>query len=87
MAQRLDFAEYQIAAVVPAYRVEREIESVLCGLPPYFKYVIVVDDASPDGTWQLVSALAERDHRLVLLRHEHNEGVGGVMVSGFRKSL
>jgi glycosyltransferase involved in cell wall biosynthesis len=87
MAQRINFKSYPIAAVIPAYRVEREIESVLHRLPSYLKYIIVVDDASPDHTGDLVAALAKRDRRLVLLRHAQNRGVGGAMVSGFRKAL
>ena len=87
MVQRLNFKSYPIAAVIPAYRVEREIDSVLRGLPSYIKYIIVVDDASPDATGELVAAYAKRDRRIVLLRHTRNRGVGGAMVSGFRKAL
>ena len=36
----------RIAAVIPAYRVEGQIQGVLRELPPYLKHVIVVDDAS-----------------------------------------
>ncbi len=87
MAPALDFTAYRIAAVVPAYRVEQQIEAVLCGLPDYLKHVIVVDDASPDRTAELVAALAERDPRIVLVRHECNQGVGGAMISGFQRAL
>jgi dolichol-phosphate mannosyltransferase len=87
MAQALDFANYRIAAVVPAYRVERDIEAVLCGIPPYIKDVIVVDDASPDRTAEIVAALAARDKRITLIRHEGNRGVGGAMLTGFRRAL
>jgi glycosyltransferase involved in cell wall biosynthesis len=87
MAQGINFKNIRIAAVIPAYRVEREIVSVLHGLPSYLKFIIVVDDASPDHTGGLVTALAKRDRRLVLLRHAQNRGVGGAMVSGFRKAL
>jgi glycosyltransferase involved in cell wall biosynthesis len=87
MAQRIDFKSFSIAAVIPAYRVEREIEAVLRGLPVYLKYIIVVDDASPDHTGDLVAAFSKRDRRLILLRHERNRGVGGAMVSGYRKAL
>jgi hypothetical protein len=45
MAQRINLQSYLIAAVIPAFRVEREIEAVLGGLPSYLKYIIVVDDA------------------------------------------
>ncbi len=83
----LDFHRYRIAAVIPAYRVEREIEGVLASLPDYLSHVIVVDDASPDRTSELVEQAARRDPRLILLRHEKNRGVGGAMVTGFRKAL
>jgi len=87
MAQRISLKNYSIAAIVPAYRVEREIEAVLCGLPPYLKHIIVVDDASPDHTSELVTRLAKRDHRIVFVRHERNQGVGGAMVTGFEQSI
>ena len=87
MVERINFKSYSIAAVIPAYRVEREIESVLRGLPSYIKYIVVVDDASPDATGKLAAAFAKRDRRIVLLRHTQNRGVGGAMVSGFRKAL
>jgi len=87
MAEHINFRKYRIAAVIPAFRVEHEIESVLHELPPYLKSIIVVDDASPDHTSDRVAALVKRDHRVVLIRHEGNQGVGGAMVSGFRKAL
>ncbi|MGE5251604.1 MAG: glycosyltransferase family 2 protein [Bacteroidota bacterium] len=82
-----DFRKYHIAAVIPAYRVEREVEAVLCGLPDYLRHIIVVDDASPDATSARVEELACRDSRIILLKHERNQGVGGAMISGFRRAL
>ncbi|HSJ88018.1 MAG TPA: glycosyltransferase family 2 protein [Anaerolineales bacterium] len=81
------FRDCNIAAVIPCYRVEREISSVLTSLPSYLTHVIIVDDASPDGTLKLVTQFAERDRRILLIRHEKNEGVGGAMITGFRKAL
>ncbi len=81
------FEEYGIAAVVPAFRVEAEIEQVICSLPAFLRHIIVVDDASPDATGSKVSALAERDSRILLLTHERNQGVGGAVATGFRKAL
>lgn len=87
MPQEISFKGYRIAAVVPAYRVERDIGAVLHGLPRYISHIIVVDDASPDGTHALVAAQARRDRRLVLMRHDRNRGVGGAMITGFNKAL
>jgi len=83
----MNFTNYGIATVIPAYRVERDIESVISGLPPYIKHIIVVDDASPDSCADLVTAAAQKDSRITLIRHSKNQGVGGAMVSGFRKAL
>jgi dolichol-phosphate mannosyltransferase len=85
--QHINFHQYSIATVIPCYRVEREIIAVIAGLPDYVKHVIVIDDASPDHTSQLVTDLAQRDSRIVLLRHEKNQGVGGATVTGYRKAL
>ncbi len=87
MRPALNFQKYNIAVVVPCYRVEREIQSVLHGLPKYLKYIIVVDDASPDSTSEVVAAVAKKDKRITLIRHASNRGVGGAMVTGFRKAL
>lgn len=83
----MDMRKYRIAAVIPAYRVEKEILSVLRALPVYIKHIIVVDDASPDSTARLVTAAAKKDRRLLLVRHPSNQGVGGAMLSGFKKAL
>jgi len=85
--EQIDFRKYKIAAIVPAYRVESEIAAVLRGIPSYIRHIIVVEDASPDSTSDVVAALVKRDRRLILLRHDHNQGVGGAMVTGFRKAL
>jgi len=76
-----------IAAVIPCYRVESTISEVIANLPPYIKHIIVIDDASPDKAAGLVMQLSERDNRIMLLRHEKNQGVGGAMLTGFRKAL
>ena len=79
--------EHCIAAVIPCYRVEREIESVLRTIPPFIKHIVVVDDASPDSTADLVSARTKEDERILLIRHPSNQGVGGAMITGYRKAL
>ena len=83
---RIDLKSHHIAAVIPAYRVEAQIQGVLHELPAYLKHVIVVDDASSDHTAALVSAAARAGRRVILIRHEKNGGVGAAMVTGFRKA-
>jgi glycosyltransferase involved in cell wall biosynthesis len=83
----MDFSANGIVIVIPAYRVQDNISSVLRDLPAYIEHIIVVDDASPDSTADLVAGLAQKDIRLTLIRHSQNQGVGGAMISGFRKAL
>ena len=83
----MNFVEFDIAVVIPAYGVERDIQSVLGGLPDYIKHIIVVNDASPDSSAELVIAAAQKDRRIILISHAKNQGVGGAMVTGFRKAL
>jgi glycosyltransferase involved in cell wall biosynthesis len=83
----MEFINYNIAIVIPAYRVEDEIASVLRGLPDFVRHILVIDDASPDSTSSRVRNAAKNDGRILLLRHEENRGVGGAMVTGFRKAV
>jgi glycosyltransferase involved in cell wall biosynthesis len=78
---------YFIVAVVPAYRVEKEIEAVLRSMPAFVKRIVVVNDASPDQTGAVVVKVAAVDKRILSVNHAANQGVGGAMVTGFRKAL
>jgi len=83
----IDFQKHDIAVVIPCYRVEQQINLVIASLPRYLKYIIIVDDASPDGTSDLVMESTKKDRRIILIRHEQNRGVGAAMRTGFQKAL
>lgn len=44
--------------------------------------VVVVDDASTDGTARVAGELAAADRRVRLVRHEVNQGSGGAILTG-----
>ena len=79
--------DVHIAAVVPAYNVGAHLGDVLRQMPLAFRTIIVVADASRDDTAAVAEGFAELDPRIVVLRHDRNEGVGGAMITGFRKAL
>jgi dolichol-phosphate mannosyltransferase len=76
-----------VAAVLPAYNVERELGSVLASLPSLFTTIIVVNDGSRDATGEVADRYAALDPRVTAIHHETNRGVGGAMVTGFRAAL
>lgn len=82
-----DLEDNNIVAIIPCFRVEAEVGSVIASLPHYLKHIVVVDDASPDQTANIVIEATKRDQRIMLIRHETNQGVGGAMITGFRKAL
>ncbi|HET8760121.1 MAG TPA: glycosyltransferase family 2 protein [Nitrospiria bacterium] len=74
-----------IGVVIPAYNVERSIRKVVEGLPSWVDRVIVVDDASRDGTLKEAQSIVADN--LIVLHHEVNQGVGGATMTGFRRAL
>jgi glycosyltransferase involved in cell wall biosynthesis len=80
-----DQGEYSVAVVVPSWNEAQHIASVIASMPSWVDAIIVVDDASADGTGD--AALSVADARLTVVRHEVNSGVGGAMVTGYRAAL
>jgi len=75
--------------IVPTFNerenISRLIEAVLEEDPRL--EVLVVDDGSPDGTGDIVEALAEKDKRVHLLRRPRKMGLGTAYIAGFKWSL
>jgi glycosyltransferase involved in cell wall biosynthesis len=71
------------AVVIPAFNEERAIATAVATVPAFVDRVIVVDDASRDGTARAVVATG----RVELVRHPSNRGVGAAIVSGYRRAL
>jgi len=71
-----------LSIVIPAYNEERFLPEVLRRVKeaPYDKEIIVVDDASVDGTRRFLDGLREGGVKVVL--HQKNAGKGAAVRSG-----
>ena len=82
-APELDPRALKLTVMVPVYNerhvVEASLRRVLALQSPLIREleVVVVDDRSTDGTWEVLQRVAASDDRIVLLRHETNKGKGG----------
>ncbi len=74
-----------VAVVVPAYDEEALVGTTIRGIPAFVDRIFVVDDASRDGTVEAARAVG--DPRVAVLTHDRNAGVGGAIVTGYRRSV
>jgi glycosyltransferase involved in cell wall biosynthesis len=75
----------KVGVVVPAYREEAHVGTVIQTMPELVDHIVVVDDASPDGTRQ--AALEAADERTEVITLESNQGVGGAVVRGHQRVI
>lgn len=76
----------KVAVVVPCYRVERAVLSVLADIPALVDIILCVDDACPGNSGNLIIEQV-KDPRVEVIHHELNRAVGAAMVTGYRRAL
>ena len=75
----------KLSLLMPVYNertmVERSIAQVLSAPLPedMERELVIVDDRSSDGTWDILSRLAEAHPSIRLWRHEVNQGKGAAV--------
>lgn len=74
------------AVVIPAFKVTKQILSVLEAIGSEVNAIYVVDDCCPDGSGAFVKAHAH-DPRIQVLTNQENKGVGGAVVAGYKAAL
>jgi len=77
---------HKVSVVVPAHNEETQIVEVVRTMPELVDTIVVVDDCSSDETVKIVTELCQQHSRLVLLKHEFNQGVGGAIATGYKWS-
>ena len=81
----LSASSFSLSVLVPVYNerhvVEASLRRVLALNHELINRleVIIVDDCSQDGSWEILQRLAEENDRIQLLRHERNQGKGAAI--------
>jgi len=73
----------KIAVVIPAYKVVGLLKNVVLSLPDFIDSIIVIDDKCPSESYKTVEDLKN----VIIIRHDSNQGVGGAVISGYKKAL
>lgn len=81
------YKEIRLAVVIPAFNEEKLIGRVLSTLPKFIDQAIVVDDCSRDKTAEIVEGFQKTDSRIILIRHQKNQGVGSAIATGYQEAL
>ena len=83
---------FSLSVLVPVYNerylVETSLRRVLALKDDIIHSleVIVVDDCSTDGSWEVLQRIAAEDERVVLLRHERNLGKGAALRTALERA-
>ncbi len=76
---------FKLSVVVPVYNERPWVQELLRRVRavPISKEIIVVDDASTDGTGEVLTQIAAECPEIILVRHAVNQGKGAALRSGF----
>src|SRR5579884_3171153 len=81
-----------LSILIPVYNertvAEKSLSAVLAApLPESIdRELVIVDDCSTDGTWNILQRLAAADSRIKLYRHEVNQGKGAAVRTAIEKA-
>lgn len=76
----------KIGVVIPCYKVRKHILSVLEKIPPDINKIYIIDDACPESSGSFVKE-SSTDLRVSIIQHKKNTGVGGAVISGYKRAL
>jgi glycosyltransferase involved in cell wall biosynthesis len=84
------YRELRIAVVIPAFNERGKIAATVATVPELVDHILVIDDASRDDTSHQAELAALRraePARVEVIRHAANRGVGGAIITGYRRAI
>jgi dolichol-phosphate mannosyltransferase len=76
--------------VIPTYDEAANVEAIVAAALeqlPAERRVLIVDDASPDGTGEIADRIASANHDVEVMHRPAKQGLGPAYVAGFERAL
>lgn len=77
----------KVAVVIPCYNEEKLIASTIESLPDFIDYIVAINDASRDNTFEQLQKIAKKHKNVIALDNEKNGGIGFTLKRGFKYCL
>jgi dolichol-phosphate mannosyltransferase len=77
----------EVLVVLPTYNESQNVEKVVSGVRYFGHDVLIVDDASPDGTGEVADGIAAKDPGVRVLHRPRKLGLGSAYEDAFRLGL
>jgi len=83
----------RVAVCLPTFNEAENVGAMIDAVLAVFAehringHILVIDDASPDGTAEIVDGRASKERRVSVLRRARKEGLGRAYRDGFRRAL
>jgi glycosyltransferase involved in cell wall biosynthesis len=77
-----------VSVIMPVYNEAATVADVIAVVlqQPCVQELIVVDDCSGDGSWEVLQKLAEAEPRIKAFHHEENQGKGAALRTGIAQA-
>ena len=77
----------KLSVVIPVYNERDTLRDIIDRVKkvPLDKEIVLIDDCSTDGTRDILKQLAGEDPGLKVVFHEHNQGKGAALRTGFQQ--
>jgi len=81
----------KLSVIIPVYNEKKTIREIVkrviaVKLPQVKKEIIIVDDASTDGTKKILKEMVKENHRLKIFYHLQNQGKGAAVRTGLKQA-
>jgi glycosyltransferase involved in cell wall biosynthesis len=86
----MNIKNLKIGVIIPSYKVSNHIVEVVNNIPDFIDTIIVVDDKCPEQSGMLIqkNVLEKNIQKTIFIEyHEKNKGVGGAMITGYKKGI